>query len=57
MKKILYLIDKPNLYGSEKHVLDLIENLKSEYVFSLISFDNGPMLPLVEKKGNTNKGF
>lgn len=57
MKKLLYIIDKPNLYGSEKHVLDLIEKLKNVYLISLVSFDTGPMLPLVRKNNVAVKVF
>ena len=44
MKRIIFLIDKPNLYGSELHVLKLIEMLKGEYEIHLIAFDEGPLL-------------
>lgn len=44
MKKILYLLDKPNLYGSEIHVLNLIHMLKDDYKITLACFDDGPLL-------------
>lgn len=47
MKKILYIIDKPNLYGSELHVLKLMNLLKDDYEISLCAFDEGPLLELL----------
>ncbi|MFU1858178.1 glycosyltransferase family 4 protein [Sphingobacterium sp. NGMCC 1.201703] len=49
MKRIAFLIDKPNLYGSELHVLKLIEMLKGEYEIHLIAFDEGPLLERIPK--------
>ncbi|MDR3011442.1 MAG: glycosyltransferase family 4 protein [Sphingobacterium sp.] len=49
MKRIAFLIDKPNLYGSELHVLKLIEMLKGEYEIHLIAFDEGPLLEKIPK--------
>lgn len=48
MNKILYLIDKPNLYGSELHLLQLIEEFKSNYVIKVISFSEGPLLDKID---------
>jgi len=44
MKNILYIIDKPNLYGSELHMLDLVRYYKSKYNISVVAFDNGPLI-------------
>ncbi|WET70834.1 MAG: glycosyltransferase family 4 protein [Sphingobacterium sp.] len=49
MKRIVFLIDKPNLYGSELHVLKLIEMLKGEYEIHLVAFDEGPLLERIPK--------
>jgi glycosyltransferase involved in cell wall biosynthesis len=44
--KIVYIIDKPNMYGSERHLLDIIHHFQkvSGYNLELISFSDGPML-------------
>ncbi len=48
MTKILYLIDKPNLYGSELHLLQLIEEFKSNYVIKVIAFSDGPLIDKIK---------
>ncbi|WP_228568405.1 glycosyltransferase family 4 protein [Campylobacter sputorum] len=42
--KIIYIIDKPNMYGSEQHLLDLIKYFSQFYNVSLIAFSKGEML-------------
>lgn len=42
--KILYLVDKPNLYGSERHLLDIIDSFQGYHDVELIAFSEGPML-------------
>ncbi|KGE14285.1 glycosyltransferase family 4 protein [Sphingobacterium deserti] len=46
MKKILYVLDQPNLYGSELHLLKLVKLFKEEYRVTVCVFGDGP---LVEK--------
>jgi glycosyltransferase involved in cell wall biosynthesis len=48
--KILYILDKPNLYGSELHVLGLIEYFK-EYHVEVITFSDGPLIERIKEKG------
>lgn len=50
MKKILYILDQPNLYGSEIHVLKLIDMLKHNYDITLLCFNNGPLLERIPKE-------
>jgi glycosyltransferase involved in cell wall biosynthesis len=57
MKRIIYIIDRPNLYGSELHCLKLIDGFKDEFHFSVIAFDKGPLLSLLEKRGITYKVY
>ncbi|WP_318466383.1 glycosyltransferase family 4 protein [Photobacterium leiognathi] len=43
--KIMTLIDRPNLYGSEIHTLDILTKLKEKnYELTLISLRDGPLL-------------
>lgn len=44
---ILYVLDKPNLYGSERHVQKLIESFSGEHRVHLLTFQNGPLLDLL----------
>ncbi|MBC8986174.1 glycosyltransferase family 4 protein [Pedobacter sp. N36a] len=48
--KILYVLDKPNLYGSERHVLGLIQGLKNDYDISLLAFSSGPLLKILSEQ-------
>lgn len=48
MTKILYIIDKPNLYGSELHLLQLIEKFKSNYVIKVIAFSDGLLIDKIK---------
>jgi glycosyltransferase involved in cell wall biosynthesis len=45
--KILFVLDKPNLYGSELHVKKLIEGLNGEFSIRLLTFQRGPLLDLM----------
>lgn len=45
--KILYVLDKPNLYGSERHVQKLIESFKGSNEIYLLTFQEGPLLDLI----------
>lgn len=49
--KVLYLIDRPNLYGSEQHLLRLIDLLKDEHELSVLTFNDGPLLPILQLRG------
>jgi len=42
--KILFVLDRPNLYGSEQHVLRLMDALNKDDEVSLLGFAEGPML-------------
>ncbi|MBT5490949.1 glycosyltransferase family 4 protein [bacterium] len=46
--KILYFIDKPNMYGSERHLLDIISFFSKSNDVALISFAKGEMLKYIE---------
>lgn len=51
MKKklnILYLIDNPQMYGSEIHLLDILKYMKSIHNIKLIAFQNGPLLEILD---------
>jgi glycosyltransferase involved in cell wall biosynthesis len=50
--KILYVLDKPNLYGSELHVQKLIEGLGDDYLIELLTFQEGPLLDRISVKKN-----
>lgn len=43
-KKILTVLDKPNLYGSERHVRDILRYKTDEFYHSMLVFDDGPLL-------------
>ncbi|MHA8080647.1 glycosyltransferase family 4 protein [Aquirufa regiilacus] len=45
--KILYVLDKPDLYGSERHVQKLIESFSAIHSIELLSFQDGPLLDAV----------
>ncbi len=47
--KILYIIDKPNMYGSEQHLLDIIKKFSQSQDISLIAFSKGEMLEHLPK--------
>jgi len=47
--KILYIIDKPNMYGSEQHLLDIIKSFSQSQDVSLIAFSKGEMLEHLPK--------
>ncbi len=47
--KILYIIDKPNMYGSEQHLLDIIKKFLQSQDISLIAFSKGEMLEHLPK--------
>lgn len=47
--KILYIIDRPNLYGSEQHLLDIIKNFDQFYDVTIITFSKGEMLDYIPK--------
>ena len=51
MRKILYVIDQPNLYGSERHLLDTIKFQQTNYDISVIAFREGPLIELIEELG------
>jgi glycosyltransferase involved in cell wall biosynthesis len=42
--KILYVLDKPNLYGSERHVQKLIACFSKTHSIQLLTFQHGPLL-------------
>lgn len=42
--KILYVLDKPNLYGSERHVQKLMDAFKGDHFVNLLAFQPGPLL-------------
>lgn len=50
--KILYFIDKPNMYGSERHLLDIINyfSLQGRGDIELVAFSKGPMFKYVKVK-------
>ena len=49
--KILYVLDQPNLYGSEQHVLGLIQAMKAYNEVTLLAFDEGPLLQKLRELG------
>lgn len=48
--KILYVIDKPNMYGSERHLLDILSffSKNKNDKIELVTFSDGPMLQYVK---------
>lgn len=50
MKKILYLLDRPNLQGAEQHVFDLICYMQKKHKVKLIAFRPGPLLHWLEER-------
>lgn len=49
MRKILYIIDKPDLYGSELHLLHLVEYLAPNCKLKVITFSDGPLIPKIKE--------
>lgn len=50
MEKILYVIDRLNKYGSEKHVYELMDMVKENYNVTLCYFNEGDMLCKFKEK-------
>lgn len=50
---ILYLLDNPQLYGSELHLLDILQYVKkyTRYGATVIAFRDGPLLNKIKKLG------
>lgn len=48
--KIVYIVDQPRLYGSEKHVLSLILNFSKTNEVSLVALAKGELLDLLKKE-------
>jgi glycosyltransferase involved in cell wall biosynthesis len=48
---IVYLLDNPQLYGSEMHVLDIVTFMNSKYNIKVIVFQDGPLLKELRKNG------
>ncbi|MCY9804040.1 glycosyltransferase family 4 protein [Vibrio scophthalmi] len=50
--KIIYIIDQPNMYGSERHLLDIIRYFSPgcSCDVELVAFSDGPMLKYVNVK-------
>lgn len=48
--KILYVLDKPNLYGSERHVQKLIESFRAIHSIELLTFQEGPLLHVITEE-------
>jgi len=48
--RVLYMIDKANLYGSEKHLLELIEYMKKENEICVFLFSEGELINELEKR-------
>jgi glycosyltransferase involved in cell wall biosynthesis len=49
--KVLFILDRPNMYGSELHVLSLLKeiSINKNLQASLITFSEGPLLVEIEK--------
>lgn len=47
--KIVYIIDKPNMYGSEQHLLDILRYFSKTDEITLITFSEGEMLNYIPK--------
>jgi wfdN len=52
MKKIIYVLDKPNLYGSELHLFKLSNLLEKDYSINVCAFSNGPLLDKFKSRFN-----
>lgn len=48
---ILYLLDNPQLYGSELHLLDIVKYMKKNNNIYVVVFKNGPLLKLLKEIG------
>jgi len=50
--KVAYIVDKPNMYGSERHLLDILEHFSTmkDVDTELIAFSEGPMLSNVKTR-------
>lgn len=47
--RLLYIIDRPNLYGSELHLLDVINYFSNDNFVKVVCFNDGPLIPLLKK--------
>lgn len=49
--KILYVIDQPNLFGSELHLLDIVQYQRNEHTIKVVCFRNGDLVKLLNELG------
>lgn len=49
--KILYVIDRPNLFGSEQHLFDILQYQKERNEIAVMAFRNGPLIAKIETLG------
>lgn len=49
--KILYVLDRPNLYGSEQHILKLLRIFMSVHQVYVLVFNDGPLINLIKAEG------
>ena len=43
MSRILYVIDRPNSYGSEQHLFDVVSFQHRSHAVRVLAFRNGPL--------------
>lgn len=49
--RIIYIIDKPRLYGSEKHLFDIAKYFKANNQVFVIAFSDGMLLEILSTNG------
>ena len=51
--RVLYVIDRPNLFGSEQHLFDILQYQKVRNEIVVMTFRNGPLISKIESLGIT----
>lgn len=51
MSKILYVIDRPNDYGSEQHLFDVVNYQRRYHTVRVITFRDGPLVDKLRETG------
>ena len=51
MSRILYVIDRPNSYGSEQHLFDVVSFQHRSHAVRVLAFRNGPLISRLQAIG------
>ena len=51
MSRILYVIDRPNSYGSEQHLFDVVSFQRRSHAVRVLAFRDGPLVSRLQAIG------